>query len=160
MDLPPVALFTTSPWDSGHLTHLVLSVSHLEIWILYNFNCVPFQLWISSSAKFHTSSVFQFSGRLKLHPRMYGSWWRQSVTYYQSVRILSFLPPKWMNFSFFYETVRILGRHVTSRTSLAVHPWLHQCTKYLHSFFHAPVMTYGGRSRSRPFVGTAITINY
>ena len=45
------------------------------------------------------------------------------VFYHQSVRILIF----------FYETVQILGRHVTSRTSLAVHPW--QPLTYLIAFF-------------------------
>ncbi len=59
---------------------------------------------------------------------------RQLVTAerHQSVQILGFLLPKCKNFGFFitkvyefwffYGTVQILGRHVTSRTPLAVHP--------------------------------------
>ena len=38
------------------------------------------------------------------------------------IQNLFFLPPKYTNFGFFKGNVRILGRHVTSRTSLAVHP--------------------------------------
>ena len=59
-------------------------------------------------------------GRASPTTKVYEFWF----FYHQSVRILVFLPPKCTNFSFFYETVRILGRHVTSRTPLAVHPWM------------------------------------
>jgi hypothetical protein len=47
------------------------------------------------------------------------------VFYHQSVQILGFLPPKCTNYGFFHGTVRILGRHVKSRTTLAVHLWVY-----------------------------------
>ena len=53
--------------------------------------------------------------------KMYEFWF----FYHQNVQILGFLPPKCTNFGFFKGNVQILGRHVTSLTSLAVHPWLY-----------------------------------
>ena len=57
-------------------------------------------------------------GRVSPTTKVYEFWFFD----HQSVQILFFLPPKCTNFRFLYRTVRILGRHVTSRTPLAVHP--------------------------------------